>query len=107
MVTAPGSTSAVNYLTNLPHYWGYTDSYIPVLGNWSGSGVKYPGLFDQTQGTWALDTKGLFDGKGNPIYDTFVQWGLPGGNDVPVVGDWTGSGRDDIGVFRQEIHQRP
>ena len=32
------------------------------------------------------------------VSDKSVSWGLPG--DTPVIGDWNGDGKDDIGIFR-------
>ena len=49
---------------------------------------------------WVLDANGntLFDGTG-PGLDTVTAFGgLPG--DIPVVGDWNGSGTSKIGVYR-------
>jgi len=48
-------------------------------------------------GTWYLDTNGngVWYGCGT---DTCSGWGQTG--DIPVVGDWTGSGTTKIGIFR-------
>jgi len=32
------------------------------------------------------------------VTDKSLSWGLP--NDKPVIGDWNGDGKDDIGIFR-------
>ena len=66
---------------------------IPVVGDWTGSGVKTIGVFHD--GTWFLDTNG--DGHFGPE-DVMAHFGQKG--DIPVVGDWDNSGRDSIGVFR-------
>jgi protocatechuate 3,4-dioxygenase beta subunit len=66
---------------------------IPVVGDWTGSGVKTIGVFHD--GTWLLDTNG--DGHFGPE-DVMAHFGQKG--DIPVVGDWDNSGRDSIGVFR-------
>ncbi len=66
---------------------------IPVVGDWTGSGVKTIGIF--RDGTWLLDRDG--DGRIGP-QDITAHFGQPG--DIPVVGDWDNSGRDSIGVYR-------
>ena len=71
---------------------------IPVTGDWNGDGRKKAGIY--RSGTWLLDFDG--DGKdetGDPNRGdrTYSFGGGPG--DVPVVGDWDGSGRDKIGIF--------
>ena len=66
---------------------------VPVVGDWTGSGVRTIGVF--REGVWYLDLNG--DGKFGPG-DVMANFGQPG--DVPVVGDWNGTGMDSIGVFR-------
>ena len=67
---------------------------IPVVGDWTGSGVKTIGVFHD--GTWLLDING--DGHFGPE-DVMAHFGRKG--DIPVVGDWDNSGRDSIGVYPQ------
>ncbi len=67
---------------------------VPVVGDWTGSGVKTIGVF--RDGVWFLDSNG--DGKLGAD-DMVVRFGEPG--DMPVVGDWNGTGMDSIGVYRQ------
>jgi hypothetical protein len=66
---------------------------IPVVGDWTGSGIKQAGVF--RNGTWILDTNG--DGVLN-AGDQVVAFGQAG--DIPIVGDWTGSGKVKLGLFR-------
>lgn len=66
---------------------------IPVVGDWTGTGVKRAGVF--RNGTWILDTNG--DGVLN-AGDQVVTFGQAG--DIPVVGDWTGSGKVKLGLYR-------
>jgi len=71
---------------------------IPVTGDWSGSGTSKIGLYRPSTGTWFLDYNGngIFDG---PTVDRQYQYGgLPG--DIPVVGDWNGTGFSKVGLFR-------
>jgi hypothetical protein len=78
---------------------------IPVVGDWTGSGVMRLGVFrcppvgspGVCQWFVDLNNNGRWDGTaagGDAIYN----FGVPG--DIPVVGDWTGDGRSKIGVFR-------
>jgi hypothetical protein len=53
------------------------------------------GVFRPSTGTWYLDTTNQSYAQ-NPVQP--VVWGATG--DVPVVGDWDGSGHAEIGVFR-------
>ncbi len=72
---------------------------IPVVGDWTGTGTTKIGVFRPTTGEWILDSNG--DRKlgkrcsGDTCIVSFGQFG-----DLPVVGDWDGSGTDKIGVFR-------
>ncbi|HEY6205549.1 MAG TPA: fibronectin type III domain-containing protein [Chthoniobacterales bacterium] len=72
---------------------------LPVVGDWTGSGTTKIGVFRPTTGQWILDANGdKKAGKrcsGDVCVASFGQFG-----DIPVVGDWDGSGIDKIGVFR-------
>jgi hypothetical protein len=73
---------------------------VPVVGDWTGSGVSKIGLFRQGF-FWILDANG--DGVLDNVNQTggdqaFAFGGVQG--DVPVVGDWNGSGTSKVGVFR-------
>lgn len=72
---------------------------IPVAGDWSGSGTTKIGLYRPSTGTWFLDYNGngVFDGPG--VDKQYSYGGVPG--DIPVVGDWNGTGYIKIGLFRQ------
>jgi uncharacterized repeat protein (TIGR01451 family) len=72
---------------------------IAVSGDWSGTGTAKIGLYRPSTGAWFLDYNGngVYDG---PAVDRQYQYGgLPG--DIPVVGDWNGSGFSKVGIFRQ------
>jgi hypothetical protein len=70
----------------------------PVAGDWNGTGVSDIGVVRaQPDGSaeWILNT------TGTGVYssaDTMYNYGL--GTDTPVVGDWNGKGKDEIGVVR-------
>jgi hypothetical protein len=71
---------------------------IPVVGDWTGTGVSTIGVYwpptnPNGAGHWALKST---NSAGMP--DIEIDYG--GVGDVPVVGDWTGSGKTTIGVYR-------
>ncbi len=70
---------------------------IPLVGDWNGSGTSKVGTFRPTDGAFYLDYNGngQWDGCG---IDRCLSIGLDG--DVPVVGDWNGSGTSKVGTFR-------
>jgi hypothetical protein len=71
---------------------------IAVAGDWSGTGTTKIGLYRPSAGTWFLDYNGngVFDG---PVVDRQYQYGGLAG-DIPVVGDWNGTGYSKVGLFR-------
>ena len=77
--------------------FGQSDD-VPVAGDWDGRGIIRIGVFRPSNGMWYLDlnNNGKWDGAPGDAEYTF---GAPG--DVPVVGDWTGAGTSEIGVFRR------
>jgi hypothetical protein len=70
---------------------------IPLVGDWNGSGTSKVGAFRPSDGTFYLDYNGngAWDGCGT---DRCLQIGLNG--DIPLVGDWNGSGTSKVGAFR-------
>lgn len=70
---------------------------IPITGDWNGDGHTEVGVFRNVHGLgeFILDTNGdhQFDAG-----DQVFMFGL--GTDTPVVGDWDGTGRDKVGIFR-------
>ena len=80
----------------------------PVTGDWNGTGSTKIGIYrrDPTQNLsyWYLDNgDGVFDGCGTfPTQDLCL--GSFGGyaQDIPVTGDWNGSGSTKIGIYRRD-----
>ena len=70
---------------------------IPLVGDWNGSGTDKVGAFRPSDGTFYLDYNGsgTWDGCGT---DRCLSIGMNG--DIPLVGDWNGSGTDKVGAFR-------
>ena len=69
----------------------------PLVGDWNGTGSRKVGVFRPSDGTFYLDYdgNGQWDGCGT---DRCLQIGML--NDVPLVGDWDGSGTSKVGAFR-------
>ncbi|MCE9608393.1 MAG: VCBS repeat-containing protein [Planctomycetia bacterium] len=67
---------------------------IPVVGDWTGTGVSSIGTFQD--GCWKLDLDG--DGRWTTA-DAMIDLGQPG--DLPIVGDFNRDGRDDLGIYRR------
>jgi probable HAF family extracellular repeat protein len=70
---------------------------IPLVGDWNGSGTSKVGAFRPSDGTFYLDYNGsgTWEGCGT---DRCLQIGLNG--DIPLVGDWDGTGSSKVGAFR-------
>jgi len=74
---------------------------IPLSGDWRGFGTTEIGVFRPSTHMFYLDWNGngRWDG---PVTDRAFNFGLSG--DVPVSGEWSGSGRTCIGVYRPLTH---
>jgi hypothetical protein len=68
-----------------------------VVGDWTGSGVTAIGVFDPSTGMWKLDSNGNGKLDGCSMDSCVGPFGITG--DLPVVGDWDGTGKSRIGVF--------
>jgi hypothetical protein len=72
---------------------------LPVVGDWTGNGKTKIGVFRPSTAQWVLDLNGDKKMGRRCAKDLCISsFGMPG--DIPVVGDWDGSGTDNIGVFR-------
>jgi hypothetical protein len=79
--------------------FGDQDMY-GLAGDWDGSGKSRIATFAPKSGSWLIDANG--DGKRDgctvdACYSSFGQV-----DDIPVAGDWDGSGKTKIGVFRPQ-----
>jgi hypothetical protein len=85
--------------------YGGVPGDVPVTGDWSGNGVNKVGVVRpfQTGGTPAF---WLLDANNDHAIDSgdliFAFGGIAG--DVPVVGDWNGSGFSKAGVYREGFY---
>jgi len=75
---------------------------VPVTGDWTGTGTRKIGMYQN--GTWYLDLNGngMWDGTPTDGLYTFGA-GLAGA--VPVTGDWNGNGITKIGVYDPTLFQ--
>jgi hypothetical protein len=76
----------------------YANGDLPVVGDWNGNGISELGLFRPSTGQWFLDKNGNKSWNGCNKDRCVDLYGAPA--DLPVVGDWSGSGRSAIGVLR-------
>ena len=80
-------------------FWKYANpGDFAVVGDWDGDGIGNISVFDASRGSWLLDNNGngLWDGCAvDKCLSNFGQM-----HDLPVAGDWDGTGKAMIGVFR-------
>ena len=76
---------------------------IAVIGDWNGDGKSKIGIYAPETGNWYLDYNGTYawEDPNGPNGDKVVYWSLPGvpSQQIPVVGDWNGSGTTKLGVY--------
>jgi hypothetical protein len=78
-----------------PGYNGTTNiGWLPIVGDWTGSGTTTVGLYDPSSGTFYLR-----DSNTAGPADTMFGYGPGDQGWVPVVGDWTGSGTTTVGLY--------
>jgi len=92
----------VDRIFETPGFGGNED--FPVVGDWTGSGVDRIGIFRPSLNLWVLDidNDGTLSGGDRKVGPVFGNSGFGGQPfaDLPVVGDWDGTGADRIGIFR-------
>jgi hypothetical protein len=79
------------------YVFGWSDpNVIPVVGDWNHDGRTKIGVY--YNGFWYLDYdgNGVWDGGVN---DKAYNFGWPATGVTPVVGDWSGTGADKIGIY--------
>jgi hypothetical protein len=70
----------------------------PVVGDWTGGGDTKIGVFRPSTAQWYVDRNGNGRWDGCSVDGCLGPFGL--GTDLPVAGDWNGTGIAQIGVFR-------
>jgi|GEM_PF-6752916 len=75
---------------------GETDS-VPVVGNFTPDieGRDELAVFNRATGVWIVDVDRSFSETGA---DLLIEFGKHG--DIPIVGDWGGTGTDKLGLYR-------
>ncbi len=70
---------------------------VPVIGDWDGSGTDQVGIWRASDRIFALnmDYTGTWNSETDVVLGPF---GLS--TDVPIIGDWDGSGIDQVGIWR-------
>jgi len=76
---------------------------MPVAGQWTTAGSDRIGTFGTDDGTWYLDASG--NGNLNCLWDYCFRFSNYANGDVPVAGDWTGSGLTRVGLYRPSTGQ--
>lgn len=84
------------------HYQFGNSSMTAVVGDWTGDGRTKIGMFEG--GHWWLDTDG--NGAWDEAVDTHFQFGSSSGGDLPLVGDWNGTGTDKAAVLSGDARRR-
>lgn len=80
-----------------PSFSVYINGDVPVAGDWTGSGTTQLGLFRPSTGQWFLN-RNTNRSWNNCKKDTCIS-GFGEDGDLPVIGDWDGTGTSKIGVF--------
>ena len=80
-----------------------TQSDLPIVGDWNGTGSEEIGVFKPSTGQWYVDRNGNGKWDGCRRDKCLGPFGLAG--DLPVVGDWDGNKNIQIGVFRPSTGQ--
>jgi hypothetical protein len=71
---------------------------LPIVGDWNDTGIEQIGVFVPSSGNWLLDKDG--DGTWDGCLRDKCLGPFGSKRDLPIIGDWDGSGKTRIGVFR-------
>jgi hypothetical protein len=74
-----------------------TADQVPVVGDWTGTTTTKLGVFNPSTGRWKLDLNGNQEWDTCAVDRCLGPFGVSG--DLPVAGDWSGTGRARIGIF--------
>jgi hypothetical protein len=88
---------------NIPAAFNWTKpGDIPVAGDWDGNGTVTIGVFRPSNGTFYLSHTYLGVGVQPTVSVTIVAV-APNAGYVPVVGNWTGTPGDKLGLFNSSL----
>ena len=76
---------------------------LPIVGDWNGTGEEEIGFFRPQTQQWYLDLNGNGKWDGATVDKQLGPYGLS--TDLPIVGDWDGTGKVRIGVYRPSTGQ--
>ena len=78
--------------------WGNPGGDTPIVGDFDGDGKDDIGVYRYgSYPNWFTKVSGSNDIRTGLTWA--ISWGNPGG-DTPIVGDFDGDGKDDIGIYR-------
>lgn len=89
---SPPSSSNDFGFANIP------SNFVPLAGHWSGPGMDTIGLYDPVNAHFYLADKNSANLQLTDV-NSFGFEGLVPSGWIPLVGDWTGSGKDTIGLY--------
>ncbi len=67
---------------------------IPLVGDWTGQGIKTIGLYNPATATFFLRNS-----NSSGVADITFNYGPAGLGFIPLVGDWNGDGVDTVGLY--------
>ncbi len=76
---------------------------LPIVGDWGGTGGEEIGFFRPQTQQWYLDVNGNGKWDGATVDRQLGPYGLS--TDLPIVGDWDGTGKVRIGAYRPSTGQ--
>ncbi len=96
--SSPETVKTGNLETSRVKIFEYVRDAVPLAGDWNGDNKTEIGLWQPQTGYFLLDMNG--DGRWNPDKGDLKlgPFGYP--YDMPLVGDWSGKGKYNIGVWR-------
>jgi hypothetical protein len=80
------------------------DNDLPIAGDWNGTGLMTIGVFRPGTGIFHLSATnaGMLTTAAGNIHLTITGWQA---TDLPLVGDWTGTGKMSVGLYRPSTRQ--
>ncbi len=72
-------------------------SQVAIVGDWTGTKQTRIGTFTPATGKWVLDLNGNGKVDACTVDGCYGPFGVSG--DLPISGDWNGTGKSRIGIF--------